>query len=123
MQVPDYEAFLDSPDGADAMEKMRVMAESMGGTVTDRKKEIAGSECQVVENPTIGNMCISEDGIVLELVAMDGLMTQVATSFDTDTCGDEANYSVPPDVVISEAPEMGSILEQLEQMYESLPSE
>ncbi len=113
-QIPNYDAMVDALGDGDLVANNRILMESMGSTYTGQMKEVAGNECEIVTNPTMGDMCITEDGITLELIMMGGTMTQVATSLDTDTCGDMANYEVPDGVNISEGPDIADLLQQLQ---------
>ena len=117
-RIPNFMALLEGAETAEGMSNMRRVMESTGSTFTEETKEVAGEECQIVLNPGIGDMCLSGDGIIMEFIVAGGTMTQVATNIDKTTCGDMANYQVPPDVVLGDAPNPGSIMEQLEQMWQ-----
>ena len=117
-----YDVFANSDAADDPMAAMRSSMEAMGSTFTGETKQVAGHDCQIVKNSAIGDMCISDDGLVLEMVVMEGTMTQVATSVDLGTCGDENNYIVPDDITLSDTPDLSEMMEQL-QNIEGLQSE
>ena len=116
IQNPMYDAMVTAAQNGDHQAVLESIVQALGGSFTGETREIAGLQCNVATSPMLGNLCISDNGLMLELAMAGGVMNQVATSVELDTCGDMANYQVPADATITEGPDLGTVLQQLQGM-------
>lgn len=108
---PAYDDIKESMKNADPKDVSASFIAAIGFIPTDKHKTIAEHDCLVYESPQIGKMCMTPDGVILEQKAMG--VGKIATAVSLNSSGDPANYTADKNLPVTEAPDVGSILENL----------
>jgi hypothetical protein len=108
---PMYDAVVGAA-GGDVDQFATNMLTSMGFTDTGTDKEIVGINCSVWNSPQMGQMCFTDDAIMLEQTLNMGIVNFTSRAVDVrrGDAGDASNYQVPNNVTISEAPDISNIM-------------
>ena len=114
VQNPMYDTMVTAAQNGDHQAVLESIIQALGGSFTGETREIAGVQCNVATSPVLGSLCISQNGQLLEMSMAGGVMNQVATSVEMNTCGDPAMYRVPEGASITEGPDLGTVLQQLQ---------
>jgi len=108
---PNYDAWADA--SSDDVETFTDnMLSGMGFSPTGQTKTIAGEDCSVWSSAQMGQMCFTDDALVLEQVMDMGIVSfsRRAVSVRRGDSGDASNYEVPANVTISDGPNLDAIL-------------
>ena len=108
---PMYDDIVQAADG-DMESFARDMIVAMGFTQTGTIRTIAGESCEDWTSASMGQMCFTEDAIVLDQTMSMGptSISRVAVDVRYGDGGDEANYQVPSNVTITQGPDLSAIL-------------
>lgn len=90
-------------------------AQSMGMSAAGTTQEYLGLTCDVYRNPSLGEICMTDDGIVLRMKMPQ--MTQTATEVKREP-GDPAIYDLPNQVRVTEGPDMSQGIQGLMKQYQ-----
>jgi len=78
---------------------------------TGKDKTIAGVECNVMDSPQMGSVCLTDNLVMLEQSFMG--VNRVATSVDLNSGGDDANYSLFEKAEMTEGPDIDALMKQI----------
>ena len=108
---PNYDAWTSASAG-DLEDFTNNMLTSMGFSQTGQTRTIAGESCNVWSSMQMGEMCFTDDAVVLEQSMGMGMIsfTRRAVSVRRNDGGENANYQVPSNVSISDGPDLGNLL-------------
>jgi len=87
------------------------MMASWGMVDSGEDKDIAGTQCNVMNSPQMGSVCLTDNLVMLEQTFMG--TTKTATAVDLTSGGPDSNYSLFEQVELTEGPDVGAILETL----------
>jgi len=120
MVNPMYDGIVNAMQDSNAEDMAEVFITAMGFVATGSSKTIAGAQCQIYSSDTIGTMCITDDGLMLEQSVMGN--TQIATNVTIGDSGDDADYLLYQSVPITDAPAMPDMpsFENLQDLQELL---
>ncbi len=90
-------------------------ARSMGMTPTGVTEEHLGLTCSVYRSPSIGDMCMTDDGIMLRTKMPQ--MTMTATEVRRDE-GDAVIYVLPGQVTVTEGPDLSQGIRGMIKQYQ-----
>ena len=96
---------------ADPKDLNRQMLNAMGLSDSGEDKIIAGVKCSIFNSAQFGTACFTDNMILLEQSVMGN--TQTATKVDLQSGGANKDYNLYKTVPLSDAPDVGKILEQL----------
>ena len=91
-------------------------ARSMGMSPDGSTQEYLGIVCNVYRNPQLGEICMTDDGILLRMKMPQ--MTQTATEVRRGDAGDPAVYDLPNQVRVTEGPDLSQGLQGLMKQYQ-----
>lgn len=90
-------------------------ARSMGMSPTGASEEHLGLRCDVYQSQMMGNICMTEDGIMLRMQMPN--MTMTATEVRREA-GDPGIYALPGQVRVTEGPDLSQGLKGLMKQYQ-----
>ncbi len=90
-------------------------AQSMGMSPDGTTQEYLGLTCAVYRNPSLGEICMTDDGILLRMKMPQ--MTQTATEVRREE-GDPAIYDLPNQVRVTEGPDLSHGIQGLMKQYQ-----
>jgi hypothetical protein len=90
-------------------------AHSMGMSPDGTSQEYLGLTCAVYRNPSLGEICMTDDGILLRMKMPQ--MTQTATEVRREE-GDPAIYALPSQVRVTEGPDLSQGIQGLMKQYQ-----
>lgn len=108
---PMYDQIVSAADG-DMESFGNDMIVAMGFSQTGASKTIAGEACNVWSSAAMGQMCFTEDAIVLEQVMSMGpaSIARRAVSIRRNDGGEASNYQVPNNVTIAQGPDLDALM-------------
>ncbi|MBV1918438.1 MAG: hypothetical protein KUG65_10330 [Sphingomonadaceae bacterium] len=92
-----------------ALGKAMMASWNMNDTGAD--KTIAGTQCNVMDSPQMGSVCLTDNMVMLEQSFMG--TSQIATKVDLTSGGDEADYLLYKKAKLTDGPDVAKILEAL----------
>lgn len=104
---PMYDSLVSSMKGKSAKEMSNAFVAGMGYSPTGATKKIADHNCNVFNSAQMGNVCLTEDGLMLEQNFMGN--TTKAVNVAVGEAGDDANYTLYKKVPISEGPDLSNM--------------
>lgn len=104
---PMYERMAAALEGKSPGEMAGAFTTAMGLRPTGQTKKIAGRQCASHSSPALGELCLSEDGLLLEMSVMGNVTTAVSVSLGES--GEAANYRLHETVPISEGPDLSKL--------------
>lgn len=87
------------------------MMASWGMVDSGEDKTIAGVTCNVMQSPSMGSVCLTDNLVMLEQSFMG--VERIATSVDLSSGGDDADYTLYEQVELKEGPNVADILKRL----------
>ena len=112
---PFYSQMVSALSNSSPSEMGAAFMSGMGFTATGSSKTIAGMSCATYSSAQMGNVCMTENGLMLEQSFMGN--TQTATSVNVGSAGDAANYTAYQQASVSQAPDLSNGLQGLMDQY------
>lgn len=117
---PMYDAIVAALQDTNPADMADAFISAMGFSATGSSKAIAGKTCNVYTAGTMGTVCFTEDGLMLEQSVMGN--SQTATSVSIGDGGDEANYTLYQTVPITDGPDLSN-MPNLQNLMNQVPQQ
>ena len=108
---PMYAGLVDALANSSPEEMSATFMASMGFSPTSQTQMIADTQCTVYNSAQMGQVCMTDNGLMLEQSFMG--TTQRAVNVSIGNGGDNANYTLYQNVPITEGPDLSNGLDGL----------
>ena len=107
MKNPMYENIASALEGKSPQEMAKTFTDAMGFKPTGESKTVAGKRCATHRSASLGEMCLSDEGLMLEMNVVGSLTRAVSISLGDG--GEDANYRLHETVPISDSADLSNL--------------